>query len=77
MFGYCHEIIDAQIIFTLTKFEILVRKQEGDKKFAYSKLADGPDCDVYEKQNFKLSDNWFVRYSKEIRFIFNFLIMLF
>uniref|UniRef100_A0A8W8K255 Uncharacterized protein n=1 Tax=Magallana gigas TaxID=29159 RepID=A0A8W8K255_MAGGI len=32
---------------------------EGDKKFAYSKLTDGPECDVYEKQNFKMSDDWY------------------
>ncbi|XP_065935393.1 uncharacterized protein [Magallana gigas] len=32
---------------------------EGDKKFAYSKLTDGPACDVYEKQNFKMSDDWY------------------
>lgn len=44
---------------------ILVRSLEGDKKFAYSKLTDGPECDVYEKQNFKMSDDWFVGYSKK------------
>lgn len=41
------------------------RSLEGDKKFAYSKLTDGPECDVYEKQNFKMSDDWFVGYSKK------------
>lgn len=62
MLGYSIETIDVQENFIKTKFKILSREQVGDKKFAYSKLADGPDCDVYEKQNFKLADNWFVRY---------------
>lgn len=45
---------------------------EGDIKFAYSKLTDGPDCDVYEKQNFKVSDDWYrLRDRRRTDFNFN------
>lgn len=66
-------IIPKSLIGDYPQIDNYSRALEGDKKFSYSKLTDGPDSDVYEKQNFKMSDNWYrLRERQRTDFNFNF-----